>query len=42
MLCPVGPAGGTQRFLRIDVDAEGRAHTEALFAVRYVPLVETA
>ena len=40
MLCPVGPAGGTQQFLRIDIDAAGQAHTEALFAVRYVPLVE--
>ena len=43
MIVPVGPAGGAQQFLRVDVNATtGRATARALFAVRYVPLVETA
>lgn len=40
MIIPVGPEGGVQELVQVDVDAEGNARAEALMSVRYVPLVK--
>ena len=40
MVVPVGPEGGVQELVQVDVDRDGRAQSRSLMGVRYVPLVK--